>query len=257
VDEVARYNVERWRNLAEADALFSRPWLGLTPDTAARRMEAFELGDISGRKVLCLAAGGGQQSVALALCGADVTVVDLSPEQIERDRLAAAHYGLEVECLVGDMRELSALHRRDFDVVLHPYAIAFVPDARAVFKEVKATLRRGGCYCVVLPNPFTVGLQQSDWNGQAYTLRHAYWADGSISEEDPEWVHQSTAAIAGPRTYRHRLGDTINGLFDLGFELTKVSDTLHMHPDLDAEPGSWDHLVAFAPPWIALWLTLK
>ena len=40
--------------------------------------------------VLCLAAGGGQQSVAFALLGANVTVFDLSETQLEHDRLAAA-----------------------------------------------------------------------------------------------------------------------------------------------------------------------
>ena len=35
--------------------------------------------------VLCLACGGGQQSVALALLNANVTVFDLSEGQLDRD----------------------------------------------------------------------------------------------------------------------------------------------------------------------------
>mgnify|MGYP007034349507 FL=1 len=30
-----------------------------------------------------------------------------------------------------------------------------------------------------------------------------------------------------------------------------------MHPDLNAEPGSWDHFVAFAPPWLSIWAELE
>jgi 2-polyprenyl-3-methyl-5-hydroxy-6-metoxy-1,4-benzoquinol methylase len=36
------------------------------------------LGALDGLRVLCLASGGGQQSAAFALLGAQVTVVDLS-----------------------------------------------------------------------------------------------------------------------------------------------------------------------------------
>ncbi|MET0647531.1 MAG: class I SAM-dependent methyltransferase [Pyrinomonadaceae bacterium] len=61
--------------------------------------------------MLCLAGGGGRESACFALLGAAVTVFDLSPEQLERDRLAAAHYGTHVETVRGDMRDLSVPRR--------------------------------------------------------------------------------------------------------------------------------------------------
>src|SRR5215203_5222740 len=98
MDEVARYNQARWKALVEADALFTRPRLNLDVDSARQMVDsAGRLGDVSGKKVLCLASGGGQQSAAFALLGADVTVFDISAEQLERDREAAAHYGFEIE----------------------------------------------------------------------------------------------------------------------------------------------------------------
>ncbi|KAG1318310.1 hypothetical protein G6F63_015276 [Rhizopus arrhizus] len=44
------------------------------------------LGDVRGRRILCLASGGGQQAPVLAAAGADVTVFDLSDGQLEQDR---------------------------------------------------------------------------------------------------------------------------------------------------------------------------
>ena len=41
--------------------------------------------DVTGRQVLCLASGGGQQGPILAAAGATVTVLDNSPKQLERD----------------------------------------------------------------------------------------------------------------------------------------------------------------------------
>ncbi len=52
------------------------------------------LKDVAGKKVLCLASGGGPDSVAFGLLGATVTVLDLSDVQLERDRQAAEHHGL-------------------------------------------------------------------------------------------------------------------------------------------------------------------
>src|SRR5205814_1054143 len=44
---------------------------------------------VRGLRVLCLGGGGGQQAPILAAAGGLVTVVDLSPAQLSRDRLLA------------------------------------------------------------------------------------------------------------------------------------------------------------------------
>ena len=131
MDEAARYNIERWRALNEANALFTRPALELDAAAARQRVDpAGRLGDLGGKPVLCLAGGGGQQSAAFALLGARVTVVDLSEAQLQRDREAAAHYGVQIDTVQGDMRDLSHFADATFDVVWQPYALNFVPDAR-------------------------------------------------------------------------------------------------------------------------------
>src|SRR5690242_4005521 len=110
MDPISRYNKARWEGLVEAGALFTRPWLGLTPEVARYRIDPGGLlGDVADKDVLCLAGGGGQQSAAFALLGARVTVFDLSEGQLERDREAARHYGRPVRTLQGDMRDLSRL----------------------------------------------------------------------------------------------------------------------------------------------------
>jgi 2-polyprenyl-3-methyl-5-hydroxy-6-metoxy-1,4-benzoquinol methylase len=44
---------------------------------------------IKGLKILCLASGGGQQGPILAAAGADVTVMDLSENQLKQDKIVA------------------------------------------------------------------------------------------------------------------------------------------------------------------------
>src|SRR5690606_8943267 len=97
-DEIHRYNKDRWEALVEKDALFTRPMLDLDAAKAEEYLGLERLGlprDLKGRKVLCLAGGGGQQSAAFALLGSRVTVLDLSAGQLSRDRAAADHYGVE------------------------------------------------------------------------------------------------------------------------------------------------------------------
>lgn len=254
-DEVARYNVERWKALAEAGALYTRPLLDLDAESARERADSQGwLGDLSGRRVLCLAGGGGGDAAAFALLGARVTVLDLSEEQLEGDRLAARHYGYEVETLRGDMRDLSALHGREFDVVAHSYSLNFVPDARAVFREVARVVRRGGLYRFMCANPFFLGLSTRDWDGRGYTLKEPYVEGAEVEGVDEEWVYGNppagSARPAPPREYRHGLGTLVGGLADSGFRILRVSEDESINLDPGAEPGTWDHFVSVARPWL-------
>ena len=256
MDEVAEYNRKRWKSLAEANALFTRPHLDLTPETARERVDPQGLlGDVHGKMVLCLASGGGQQSAAFALLGARVWVVDLSIEQLQRDKEAAAHYGVEINTLPADMRNLSPLPREMFDIVYQPYSLNFIPDASVVFRQVRRILKPGGLYQFALANPFTQGINESAWNGQGYELRMPYVDGAMIEYPDSDWVYereQTPEPIAPPREYRHTLSNVLNSLINAGFQFVHFEDGRDMHPDPNAEPGSWDHCAAFAPPWFTL-----
>jgi 2-polyprenyl-3-methyl-5-hydroxy-6-metoxy-1,4-benzoquinol methylase len=52
------------------------------------------LGDVRDKQILCLASGGGQQGPILAAAGAQVTVFDLSDEQLSRDEEVAKAFNL-------------------------------------------------------------------------------------------------------------------------------------------------------------------
>ena len=79
-DKIARHNKERWEALVAAGVQYSRPWRDLTEASARERVDPEGLiGEVSGRRVLCLAGGGGQQTAAFALLGAEVTVLTSRP----------------------------------------------------------------------------------------------------------------------------------------------------------------------------------
>jgi ubiquinone/menaquinone biosynthesis C-methylase UbiE len=261
MDELTKYNIARWKALVEADALFTRPALNLNP-VSARHMVDPEgrLGDVAAKDVLCLACGGGQQSIAFALLDANVTVVDLSEAQLNRDREVAGHFNVDIKVVQGDMQDLSQLEAAAFDIVYHSYSLGFVPKARVVFQQVARVLRTGGLYYFMCANPFFIGVQAKDWNGEGYTIKHPYVDGAEITYEDQEWVYDrstSGTAIPPPREFRHTLSTLINGLAEQGFIIQHVSDYSSFNPDPNAEPGTWNHFVSVAPPWLGFWATYR
>jgi SAM-dependent methyltransferase len=254
IDEIAQYNIERWKALTKANALFTRPYLNLDATSARAKIDPEgRLGEITGKDVLCLAGGGGQQSAAFALLGANVTVVDLSVEQLQRDREIAAHYQVRIETLQGDMRDLSCLRAKSFDIVWQPYSLNFVPNVLGVFSQVANVLRHDGIYRFNCANPFFSGLTEKDWNGEGYLLKQPYRDGAETTCADSAWVYTSDESVPKPREYRHTLSTLINGLIEQGFVIRHLSDSTDFSPDPDATPGTWEHFTAIAPPWLTFW----
>ena len=110
-------NERIWDELARKGVLCSQPKLHLTPEAAMQYINARGLcnENFEGKNILCLACGGGQQSIAFALLGANVTVVDFSEEQLEKDRLVAKGYQKQMRIVKSDMRELSFFEDQEFD----------------------------------------------------------------------------------------------------------------------------------------------
>ncbi len=256
MDELARFNQQRWEALAKARILYSRPKLDL--DAAGAREwldEEGVLGEVAGMDVLCLAGGGGQQSAGFGLLGANVTVLDLTRTQLDRDHEAAEHYGLTIRTVQGDMRDLSCFEPDSFDLVWHAHSLSFVPDVRVVLDQVAGVLRPGGRYRLHWGNPFYHGLEEANWDGAGYSLRLPYVDGGEVTYADPHWVFADDAgrrqSVRGPREFRHSLQTVVNGLIARGFAIGGLWEG--PIGDASAEPKSWEHFTAIAPPWLIVW----
>jgi SAM-dependent methyltransferase len=110
-------------------------------------------GGVRGKRVLCLASGGGQQAPVLAAAGAKVTSFDISEEQLAKDDLVAKRDGLEIELVQGDMADLSCFNDGRFDLIFHPVSNVFVTDVRAVWRECFRVLAAPGRLLSGFMNP--------------------------------------------------------------------------------------------------------
>src|SRR5947208_458972 len=117
---------------AAADADFANPlatvdqvgWLG---------------GDICGKRLLCLAAGGGKHGPLYAAAGAIVTVVDLSPAQLELDRTVAAERRLQLRTVEAAMDAMPMLQVGEFDMVIQPVSTWSLSAVGPVSRERRRT----------------------------------------------------------------------------------------------------------------------
>jgi len=250
-DEVAAANLEHWERMVREGCGYTQPWLELdralvrsyargeltsAPESLFEMYPASILSDVEDRDVLCLASGGGQQSAVFALLGARVTVVDLSESQLDGDRCAAAHYGYQLTTVRADMRDLSVLERESFDLVYQAPSMAYVPDVRQVYVEVRKLLKAGGAYRVEYTNPAAEFVDHEEWDGKGYPVTKPY-AERMRRRDD------------GVIEFRHHLKDIFNGLVEAGFSIKHVEESQsYRRQNADVKPGSWEHwLTYFAP----------
>lgn len=96
-----------------------------------------------GQRVLDVAAGTGNTAIRAAQAGADVVASDLTPENFEAGRRAAAASGVELEWIEADAEALP-FPDADFDVVTSSFGAIFAPDHAAVAREMSRVCRPGG-----------------------------------------------------------------------------------------------------------------
>lgn len=212
-------------------------------------VDAVMMAEVEGRNVLCLAGGGGQQSAVFSLLGANVTVLDLTPEQLERDERAARHYGYEVTTVQGDMRELQALQAAHFDRVYQPISTLYVPDLREVYRGVARVLKPGGLYSADYAVPLIYMAEDTGWDGTGYGLRVSQpYVRGAILETEEGRLNFTEGESFAE--FHHRLSDIVNGLIAEGFSIRGVWENPRpgASPPLDElEPGTDAHKQRFLP----------
>lgn len=242
-DEIATVNKGRWEEVVKEGAGCTLPYLDLNVEAFRAYREGkttvlpkpccdsadegMVMAAARGRDVLCLGAGGGQQSALFSLLVARVTVLDICEGQLEGDRKAAAHYGYDVTTIQGDMRDLSELADGSFDLV-YGMGTCYIPDIREVYVGVAGVLRGGGLYHTDFQNPATEFVDSEDWDGVGYRITKAY-AERERRRPD------------GMAEFRHYLDEIFNGLLETGFSIEHVSDSPGEVPSPELEPGSYAH----------------
>jgi SAM-dependent methyltransferase len=234
--DIRAYNREAWNRYVEGG---ENPWTQpVSPEiiASARRGEFSLLlteqkpvprawfPALPGLDVLCLACGGGQQGPVLAAAGANVTVFDNSPRQLDQDRLVAEREGLaNLKTAEGDMRNLSVFPDESFDFIFHPVSNLFIHEVRPVWREAFRVLRHGGTMLAGFMNPvvYIFDLFKAD-EGILEVKYKLPYAD----TEHPE-IAAKLMASGDALEHSHSLSDQLGGQMEAGFHIIGLYEDYH------------------------------
>ena len=107
----------------------------------------------SGKKILGLACGGGQQGPVFAAKGYDVTIMDFSTSQLQKDVMVAKREGLTINTVQADMTKPFPFEDETFDIIFNPVSNVYIEDLENMYKEAARVLKKGGLLMVGFMNP--------------------------------------------------------------------------------------------------------
>jgi SAM-dependent methyltransferase len=235
--DIRKYNQTAWDRQVEGG---ENPWTRpVSPEVIARaRTGDFDLlltenkpvphdwfPRIKGLDVLCLASGGGQQGPVLAAAGANVTVFDNSPRQLERDRLVAGREGLSIRLVEGDAADLKMFENKSFDVVFNPCSTVFMKDVRPVWRESFRVLRHGGYLMTGVMNSVHYIFDLPKLDAGILEIRHSipYSDMESLSKEE---LDKHVLEKGLPVEFGHSLTDLLGGQCEAGFRIVDLYEDI-------------------------------
>lgn len=142
----------------EREASFHDAWATGTDLSDVRVIEAFEgpaalenkfilskMGSLRGKKLLDIGAGLGESSVYFALQGAEVTLIDISPQMVATALDLGRKFGVEMHGIVSSAESLN-LPDGTYDIIYTANTIHHVQNRAYLFGQMSRALRPGGMF---------------------------------------------------------------------------------------------------------------
>lgn len=241
-----QHNARAWDRLARRNAPLTR---AVTDKELAQPLRAADpngwLGEsIAGWRVLCLAAGGGRQSILFAAAGAEVTVLDVSGEMLARDRQASRERKLAMRIVQGTMEDLSMFAPGEFDLVAQPVSTCYVPDVAVVYQQVARVTRAGGLYMSQHKSPVSLQASPQSQSG-GYLIEQPYYREGPLPAKGSSRLREE-----GTQEYLHRWEQLVGGLCRVGFVVEDLVEPVHA--ESGAAPGDFGHRGQYLAPYVRI-----
>jgi SAM-dependent methyltransferase len=201
--------------------------------------------NIKGKKILCLAGGGGQQGPLFAALGSDVTVFDNSLKQLQQDAYVAKRDSLEIKCEHGNMKDLSRFENNCFDLIFNPISNCYVNEIQSVWKECFRVLKGRGTLIVGFTNPIVYIFDQDKWDKGIFELNHKipYTDLEQLSKDQLQKRIQQKRALE----FGHSLEAQIGGLIQVGFFINGFYEDISDGDILDEYISSFIAIKGFKP----------
>jgi SAM-dependent methyltransferase len=178
------------------------------------------LGELRGKDVLDLGCGAGQNSIALARRGANVTGVDFSRVQLRNAARNAEAFRASVQFVEGDLTDSMTWPSGDFDVVFSVFAIEYVSDLRAFCVGAARVLRPGGSCLICDLHPFASAGHVISPRRETFLVDYDYFSARAIRFE---WHLAGERPIAMRRQHR-TLGEFVDAFSNAGLRIGTICE---------------------------------
>ena len=223
---VSNFNAKTWDQWSQEGSVWTRPY---TPEQFARA----KTNDINliltpikeapswwfeglGKRVLGLASGGGQQGPELTAHGYEVTILDMSDQQLQSDRMVARREGYSINLVKADMTIQFPFPDNFFDFIVHPVSNCYVEDIEHVWREAYRVLKPGGCLMSGWTNPIMYMVDDEALSSEDVPLEIKYALPYNSRLEELKGVRVTTA---NGYQFSHTLDTQIGGQLRAGLLL--------------------------------------
>lgn len=183
-------------------------------------------GDLTGKKILGLASGGGQQMPIFTAAGAQCTVLDYSQAQLDSEAMVSQREGYEIEIVRADMTKPLPFADGSFDLIFHPVSNCYVEQVEPIWRECARVLKPGGVLLAGLDNGVNFWFDE-DERVLTYTMPF----NPLVNPEHRALLESQDCGMQ----FSHTIEEQIGGQLRAGFLLTDIyGDTngegnLHEH----------------------------
>jgi SAM-dependent methyltransferase len=225
------------RNWDERAAIHARNRTGFYPidrlkagEDILQPIEAAEIGDVAGKRLIHLQCHIGLDTLCLARRGAIVTGLDFSPTAIAAARALASELGIPAEFVESDVFGARERLSGSFDLAFVTWGtICWLPNIERWAQVVASLLAAGGVLYLADAHPSALVLEEIEGR----ILPHYPWrvsTDKPLIFEDAQTYTGDATELVEKRNYEwiHPLSAIITGLIEAGLQL----EFLHEHERL-------------------------
>ncbi len=239
-------NQQAWNQLADSGSLFAKV---ATDEECRNPLQALDgrgwlPTSVAGLNVLCLASGGGWQSILYAAAGASVTVVDLSESMLRLDNREAKRRRFQIQTVHTSMEDLSMFAEESFDIVHQPVSTCYVPDLKCVYGEIARVVKSGGLYISQHKQPGSLQISHRN-ERQQFVIGVEYYHEGPLPNQQDTSYRES-----GATEYLHRLDQIVGDLCLAGFVIEDLREP--KRADYKVDVSHFGYRGRFVPPYLRM-----
>ena len=229
--DYVRFNAETWDNINEC--LVDKTTVISHEDYIAAKNGALKVSlagirkvpeewfpMLKGAHILALACGGGQQCPVFAAHGAEVTVTDISNNQLAKEKSVSDREGYDIHMIKADLSKPFPFADNSFDMIFNPISNCYIEDIMPMWGECARVIKRGGVLMMAFVKEEHFLFDPDFKNEDFLVSRHSLPFNPLKDLSEKQLKAKRDAQM--PLAFSHTLTEQIGGLIKAGFEITDI-----------------------------------